>query len=100
MDRLKNNDGITMASPKPRKAQGPKQKKGSAKDKKNIVRSIGQYLKEVRSEFRKVMWPNRSEVVTSTIVVFVTVVFFVTFTFIFDLIFSGTFNRLLPLIGG
>ena len=89
-----------MAVPKARKTQSPKQKKGSKKDKRNIFQSIGQYLKEVRSEFRKVMWPDRSEVTTSTIVVFVTVVFFVTFTFIVDLIFSGSFNRLLPLIGG
>lgn len=89
-----------MAVPKEKKTQSSKRKKGSKKEKKNIVQSIWQYLKEVRSEFRKVMWPNRDEITTSTIVVFVTVAFFVTFTFIFDLIFSGGFNRLLPLIGG
>jgi preprotein translocase subunit SecE len=34
--------------------------------------SPGQFLKEVRSELRKVAWPNRKEVVSYTIVVLVT----------------------------
>ena len=93
-------NGMLMAVPKEKKTQSLKQKKGSKKDKRNIFQSLGQYLKEVQSEFRKVMWPDRSEVTTSTMVVFATVVFFVTFTFIIDLVFSGAFNRLLPLIGG
>jgi preprotein translocase subunit SecE len=32
----------------------------------------GQFLREVRSELRKVAWPNRSEVTSYTIVVLVT----------------------------
>jgi preprotein translocase subunit SecE len=34
--------------------------------------SAGQFLKEVRSELRKVAWPNRKEVTSYTIVVLVT----------------------------
>jgi preprotein translocase subunit SecE len=34
--------------------------------------SPGQFLKEVRSELRKVAWPNRKEVTSYTIVVLVT----------------------------
>jgi preprotein translocase subunit SecE len=34
--------------------------------------SPGQFLKEVRSELRKVAWPNRKEVTNYTIVVLVT----------------------------
>jgi preprotein translocase subunit SecE len=33
---------------------------------------VGQFLREVRSELRKVAWPNRQEVVSYTIVVLVT----------------------------
>ena len=34
------------------------------------------YLRGVRQEFSKVVWPTREELVTDTIVVFATVIFF------------------------
>ena len=34
------------------------------------------YLRGVRQEFRKVVWPTREELVTDTVVVFATVIFF------------------------
>ena len=34
------------------------------------------YLKGVRQEFRKVVWPTREELVTDTVVVFACVIFF------------------------
>lgn len=47
-----------------------------------------QFLKEVRQELRKVIWPTRSELVTYTIVVLVTVVVLTTFVFGLDVLFS------------
>ena len=43
-----------------------------------------QYLREVRAELKKVAWPNRKEVVNSTIVVLIAVVFMTTLIFGFD----------------
>jgi len=43
-----------------------------------------QYLSEVRSELRKVNWPNRHEVVNSTIVVLICVVVMTSLIFLFD----------------
>jgi preprotein translocase subunit SecE len=43
-----------------------------------------QYLREVRAELKKVAWPNRKEVVNSTIVVLIAVVFMATLIFGFD----------------
>ncbi len=43
-----------------------------------------QYLAEVRSELRKVNWPNRREVTNSTIVVLICVVFMTSLIFCFD----------------
>ena len=42
------------------------------------------YLREVRAELKKVAWPNRKEVVNSTIVVLIAVVFMTTLIFGFD----------------
>ena len=44
----------------------------------------GQFLKEVRSELRKVAWPNRREVASYTVVVLVTTTALTLFTFGLD----------------
>ena len=36
---------------------------------KQIVQSVGAYLGEVKVEFRKIAWPDRQELVDSTVVV-------------------------------
>jgi preprotein translocase subunit SecE len=47
-----------------------------------------QFLKEVRQELKKVIWPTRQELVTYTIVVLVTVVVLTSFVFGLDVAFS------------
>jgi preprotein translocase subunit SecE len=44
----------------------------------------GQFLKEVRSELRKVAWPNRKEVTSYTIVVLVTTLVLVAIVWAMD----------------
>jgi preprotein translocase subunit SecE len=50
--------------------------------------SARQFLREVRGELRKVDWPTRRELVTSTIVVLVTVTVLTSIVFGLDLAFS------------
>jgi preprotein translocase subunit SecE len=47
-----------------------------------------QFLKEVRQELKKVLWPTRQELVTYTIVVLVTVIVMTTYVFGLDVVFS------------
>jgi preprotein translocase subunit SecE len=47
-----------------------------------------QFIREVRAELKKVAWPSRPEVVTSTIVVLVAVIFMTTLIFGFDYAFA------------
>jgi preprotein translocase subunit SecE len=47
-----------------------------------------QFLKEVRQELKKVLWPTRRELVTYTIVVLVTVVVLTSYVFGLDVLFS------------
>jgi preprotein translocase subunit SecE len=42
------------------------------------------YLGEVRAELKKVAWPNRKEVINSTVVVLIAVVFMGTLIFVYD----------------
>ena len=52
--------------------------------KPNVFARLGQYFRDVRSEMHRVVWPNREEVLNSSVVVIVTLLFFVSFTFVVD----------------
>jgi len=58
-----------------RKASKPAGKKKAAKDKCNPFKRLVKFLKEVFQELRKVIWPNRKQMVTYTTVVLVFVIF-------------------------
>jgi preprotein translocase subunit SecE len=47
-----------------------------------------QFLKEVRQELKKVIWPTRQELLTYTAVVLVTVVVMTSYVFGLDVVFS------------
>jgi len=49
---------------------------------------VRQFLKEVRQELKKVLWPTRQELITYTIVVLVTVIVLTTYVFGLDVVFS------------
>ncbi len=68
-------------------ANGGKQKASKqpkAAGKPNIFARLGQYLRDVRSEMRRVVWPGRQEVINSSLVVIVALVFFALFTLVVD----------------
>jgi preprotein translocase subunit SecE len=47
-----------------------------------------QFLKEVRQELKKVIWPTRKELATYTVVVLATVIVVTSFVFGLDVVFS------------
>ncbi|MCK9525423.1 MAG: preprotein translocase subunit SecE [Limnochordia bacterium] len=51
-------------------------------------------MREVRSEMRKVSWPNQKELITYTIVVIITVVIVALFTSVVDVIITWILNLL------
>jgi len=71
----------TTADTKPAKTSKAKPAKPG---KPNIFARLGQYFRDVRSEMKRVVWPQRPEIINSSIVVVVTLIFFVAFTFIVD----------------
>jgi len=46
------------------------------------------FLKEVRAEIKKVTWPSRSEIYSTTIVVILATIFFGFYLYFMDIIFS------------
>ena len=53
------------------------------------------YLRGVRQEFRKVVWPTREELVTDTVVVFACVIFFAVAFWLVDTGFLAALKGLL-----
>jgi preprotein translocase subunit SecE len=54
-----------------------------------------EFLKEVRSEMRKVVWPSRPEVQSTTVVVLVTVFIFAAYFWLVDTIIGRAIEALL-----
>jgi preprotein translocase subunit SecE len=59
------------------------------------LKELRQFLTEVRSELKKVTWPDRNEVQSTTIVVIFTTIFFGFYLYLLDLGFSELFSRFL-----
>ncbi len=61
-------------------------KKGSG------IKKFGKFLKAVRSELKKVIWPNRSELTNNTIIVIISVILVIFALWVLDSIFGLALN--------
>jgi preprotein translocase subunit SecE len=68
-------------------------------DKIRWYKRFGNFLKDVRSELKKVTWPSRSEVTSTTVVVIAATVFFGFYLFFMDLVFSWLISKIQALFG-
>jgi preprotein translocase subunit SecE len=68
-------------------------------DKIRWYKRFGNFLKDVRSELKKVTWPSKNEVVNTTIVVIAATVFFGFYLFFMDVIFSWVISQVKSLFG-
>ena len=59
-----------------------------------FVNDIKSYLKGVKSEWSKITWPIRQQIVAETIVVLIVVAFITTVVYIVDILFKGLFQFL------
>ena len=57
------------------------------------------FLKEVRAEVRKVTWPSRSEIYSTTIVVILATIFFGFYLYFMDVIFSWVIAQIKSFFG-
>jgi preprotein translocase subunit SecE len=68
-------------------------------DKVRWYKRLGNFLKEVRSELKKVTWPSQTEVYSTTIVVIAATIFFGFYLFLMDIIFSWLITKIQALFG-
>jgi len=65
---------------------------------KDAFRSFIEFVKDTRKELNNVSWPNRKELVSTTIVVIVAVFFFGFFLWVVDLIVSPAMRYVLTML--
>jgi preprotein translocase subunit SecE len=68
-------------------------------DKIRWYKRFGNFLKDVRSELKKVTWPARTEVYSTTIVVIAATIFFGFYLFLMDVVFSWLIGKIQQLFG-
>ena len=57
------------------------------------------FLKDVKAELKKVTWPSRAEVTSTTVVVIIATVFFGFYLFFMDVVFSWVITHIKDLFG-
>ena len=66
----------------------------------NVFERIVKYFKDVRVEMQRVVWPNREEVIQSSLVVVVALAFFIVYVFAWDQVSQFLFITLPRMISG
>jgi len=94
----KANTPDTMQSDKAAKTGKPGRAVAPAKP--SIFARLGSYFRDVRAEMGRVVWPNRSEVLNSSVVVVTTLIFFIIFITFVDYVVVIPLLNLITKIGG
>jgi preprotein translocase subunit SecE len=68
-------------------------------DKIRWYKRFGNFLSDVRAELKKVTWPSKNEVVSTTVVVIAATIFFGFYLFFMDVIFSWVISQVKNLFG-
>ena len=91
-EKVTKKEAKEVAKAKVKKVEKKKDKK---KDKKeNIFKRIVGFFKGVKSEWGKITWPQKQQVVAQTIVVLVIVTFLTAVVYLIDIGFKGLFQFL------
>jgi preprotein translocase subunit SecE len=88
-------DGVGPGPGRPR----PTERGHAMNDKIRWYKRFGNFLKDVRSELKKVTWPSKNEVVNTTVVVIAATIFFGFYLFFMDVIFSWVISQVKSLFG-
>ena len=95
-EKMEQGQGSASASEKADKAK--KDKKPEKQKKPSIFARIGKWLKEMKSELKKVQWPTRKQTINNTLIVIACVIVVGVFIWIFDYIAGSAIDVLLTLL--
>src|SRR6185295_2469033 len=74
--------------------RGARRERGLSSPRTGPIGRLSQFIKDVRSELKRVSWPNLKEVKNTTLITLVAVVFFAAYLFLVDQALARTLNGL------
>jgi preprotein translocase subunit SecE len=86
---------VAGLTPRPRTTE----RESAMNDKIRWYKRFWNFLKDVRAELKKVTWPSKNEVVSTTIVVIAATIFFGFYLFFMDVIFAWVIGQIKTLFG-
>jgi preprotein translocase subunit SecE len=100
MDEAENPEAPLPAPRTARFGEGPegrgaRRERGLSAPRLGPVARLGQFIRDVRAEMRRVSWPGPTEVKNTTIITLVAVIFFATYLFLVDQALSRFINGLI-----
>ncbi len=93
----KMEQAAKSASNKAEKAKSDK--KSEKKSKPGIFSRIGRWLRELKSELKKVQWPTAKQTANNTLIVILCVIVVGVFIWLFDYAAGGLIKALISLVG-
>ena len=79
-------------------AEKTEKKKGFFAGIKRFFKNIAKFFRDTRSEMKKVVWPNKKQVINNTVVVLVVVLLSAVVIFILDSVFGFGLSTVLDLL--
>ncbi|MCI8424021.1 MAG: preprotein translocase subunit SecE [Lawsonibacter sp.] len=93
---MAENEKLEQAGKAAQKAD--KAKKADKKSKPGFFARIGKWLKEMKSELKKVQWPTRKQTINNTLIVIACVIVVGIFIWIFDYVADNGIKLLISLL--
>ena len=81
------------------KTGSDKAKKEKKTEKVGFFARVGKWLKEMKSELKKVQWPTKKQTINNTMIVIACVLVVGLFIWVFDFIAGGAIKGLISLLG-
>ena len=78
--------------------KGARRERGISSPRVGPVGRLGQFVRDVRAELKRVSWPTAKEVKNTTIITLIAVIFFATYLFVVDLTLARLINGLAWLV--
>ena len=97
-EKMEQGQGSASASEKADKAK--KDKKPEKQKKPSIFARIGKWLKDMKSELKKVVWPTKSQMVNNTVIVLVCTLIVGICIWVFDAVGGVVVNGIITLVRG
>ena len=75
------------------------EKKADKKSKPGLIARITKWLRELRSELKKVQWPSKKQTINNTAIVIICVLVVGAFIWVFDALATGLISAIMALFG-